>query len=334
MEDKAKSSGWARQSGEFQAAIEFADRVLAVNNCSAWAWRERAICNLELQRPEEALRDASSAVGFDRSVLSHAIRAEVLVKLNRIPEAQRDFRDGLRLCVNSPGAILGWLATCANGDEKRAVLRMVMKELARQTAIEDGAQVFFEQGLYLLSADEMDQSLRYLHSKWPSSLRLLSLLAKSLVQSARPQDAVDVLTSNQSKFEATAFYWTELGSALLAQSSPDAESVLSNARQAAFNAPGWESAWDYLRQMGDRFHVPGVCEDVARQLVAAHPANIHAMLRLADVLDPEIHWDERLKIADHVLAIAPDCAAAFKIQAANLAHREEPKSATHLRQHP
>lgn len=76
---------------DFEAALGYVNRILAINDTNALAWSNRASINSRLERWEDAERDATRAIELDDTdVSAHQVRATANLFLDRPEEAMAD----------------------------------------------------------------------------------------------------------------------------------------------------------------------------------------------------------------------------------------------------
>lgn len=211
----SETASWLIQVGELERGLEFIDQVLHADSSHGWAWRERALLFLEWNQPEQALEDASKALQCEQNVYSYQIRADVYVALGQAQEAKQDYQAGLALNVDSPHAIRRWLSICDSDEERREVVRFLMKELATQSINGDGLRTFFDEARWILDTEAMEQSLLFLRKRWPNMLQILNLLSEFLQDHRRYKEAIAAMRAEEERFGMLADYWSELGVALI-----------------------------------------------------------------------------------------------------------------------
>ncbi|MGE3409622.1 MAG: tetratricopeptide repeat protein [Pirellulales bacterium] len=97
------------------------------------------------------------------------------------------------------------------------------------------------------------------------------------------------------------------------------EEALSKVQAAVRVAPGYDWAWDKLREWSNELNRPELVLEQARELTRTRPHEPRSWLVLADMLDQPAQRDECLAAIDRVLAIDPRNVHAHEAKAKRLA---------------
>jgi tetratricopeptide (TPR) repeat protein len=231
---------WSRNAGP--AAVETAAReLLRVDSADAWGRRELAVALSNLNRGEEALREAQEAAHieprntFSFSVLGHAYRG-----LQQVPEACAQFRRAVELSVDNGNAIHSLLELARTDKERKDELAFIERELIRQVVHGDGLLVFLDLARPLIEPEKLLTSLRQAHSERPDLWHAWSALISQLGHLGQLHEARDLAVQAAEKFPHLPRVFLDLAAVHQWRNEPDQE---TQAAEHAFDMnPAWPRA--------------------------------------------------------------------------------------------
>lgn len=125
---------------EQEAALH---RLLDINPANAWAQRQLALILAKQRRFEEAhARMATARELAPNTVAWHNVLGNILFIEGRRDAARGEFRNALRLSVDSDFAVNRLLEACAGIEERRAELAFVLGEMKRQVIYGDALPAY------------------------------------------------------------------------------------------------------------------------------------------------------------------------------------------------
>jgi len=93
------------------------------------------------------------------------------------------------------------------------------------------------------------------------------------------------------------------------------DAAISRVQHALGLQPGYDWAWDALRNWGDEAGRPSLAAEMARQLTRSRAGEARSWLILANSLSPQTAADELFAALDRALALDPRCEEAYDVRA-------------------
>jgi tetratricopeptide (TPR) repeat protein len=228
---------WSRTAGP--SAVEAAAReLLNVDSADAWGRRELAVALSNLNRGEEALREASVAANIEpRNTYSFSVLGKIYRSLQRLPEASAQFRRAVELSVDNSYAVHCLVELTRTDQERREELAFIESELIRQVVRGDGLLAFLELARPLIEPEKLLKSLRQAQAERPDLWHAWSALVSQLGHLGQLQEALDLAKQAAAKFPHLPRVWLDLATVHRWRSEQDEE---IKAAESAFEMnPAW-----------------------------------------------------------------------------------------------
>jgi adenylate cyclase len=109
--------GWRTPGTDYDAkVIGQADRAIALDPDSMWAYWAKGLYLMQLNRPDEALRDAEAGLSVNSNFARlYVLRSLAKTALGRFEEARSEVQYAMRLSPRDPG-IGFWLVVLSNAE--------------------------------------------------------------------------------------------------------------------------------------------------------------------------------------------------------------------------
>jgi tetratricopeptide (TPR) repeat protein len=295
---------WLR--GEGPAAQEPAvRRVLEIDPCDAWAYRELALVLSEQGRHDEAAAAMGRASELEPSSANEAsVRGQVLERAGRREEAAEAYREAVRRSADHDFAIARLIDACDTPEGRREALAFVAAELERQVTFGDGLIAFARQARGILDADELLAALRRAWDARPDLWQSWSALVREHLRRGDRDEALDLARRAASRFPLLPRAWLDVAAVHEAREDRDGE--VEALRRALQLGPGWGAAARQLAQALERGGDFAASRAVLERAVAHGPREACNHGCLADAL---WHLDEREPAFErlrHALRLDPE----------------------------
>ena len=281
---------------ESEKAIQ---QLITIDPADAWSRRERAMLLAERGELDEAHQEwkvARSLAPLEPETLN--IEGYLCAKRGHTEEAKKAFRKALAMSVDTEYAINQLLMLCQSGEEKRACLMFIQKEMVRQVILGDCLLAFRQQAKGLLDPEEVLDMLKDAHEARPDLWQSWAALLQQLVSMFRTEEALRAGREMTERFPLVPNVWTEY--ALVHRATLDRSSEIEAYERAIELSPSWGWA---VRQLCELYEKNGDFQrsrNRLEQAVAQSPVDAFNHGCLASVLwrmNEKQHAFDRLKQA-------------------------------------
>jgi predicted Zn-dependent protease len=300
---------WVRGTGEAAAEAPLREYLAMVPD-DAWAARELALVLTELNRFDEALTFADTAMALaPRDESSLGIRAHVLLSAGRGPEALVTAREALRLSVDYVSAYATLLEASPTFAEKKAALAFILEELERQVVFGDGLLQYMRLAFGILEPDELLANLRAAHKTRPDLWHAWSALICQLYDTQRAAEALPLAREAVERFPLQPRLWLDLARVHRARRAFN-EEANALARGRALS-PGWGDLSRELSESLQRLERYDEAQRVLEEAMAASPLDAVNHCSLADLLWRRGRDPRALELLMQAIRINPDLDGAW-----------------------
>ncbi|MBS1808981.1 MAG: tetratricopeptide repeat protein [Acidobacteria bacterium] len=270
-----------------------------------WALRTLATVLLDLRRNEEALTVSETAC---RSNLFHPenqfVRGQVLVRLNRPPEATEAFRSAIKLSAEHAGSMQNLVSASMTLPEQREALRFLLQEIPHQPKADQALDRFRVLAKGILEPEELLQCLQTTLQQRPDLPLAWSAVVAQLLEMQRSDEAYALAIQATERFPLLARAWFDL--ALVLEAKSDTEHQIKALRRALIFDPGWVQATQKLAESCERIDQLAQARMLIERAITYDPLNYNHYGLLADILWKLGHKESALSAMQHALSLAPD----------------------------
>ncbi len=180
------------------------------------------------------------------------------------------------------------------------------------------------------AAIQAASKIREMNPSWEWGMRTLSEMVR---KTGDYQQAREILEQALRHAPRDGYHHGWLAEVLWQQGHQS--DALHHLTQAVEIEPGYNWAWDMLREWGEAAGRPEAAREAAQRLLRERPAEARSWMIQADMLSENHELDERLAALDKAIELAPDSWAATDIKARELAQAGRFEAALKLcRAHP
>lgn len=280
------------------------DALLALDPANAWAWREKALALIRLQRTGEALSCAEEALHLAPfSPSSHGVRADVLKAMNRLSDAREGYRNGIRLSIDADWLFGELVAACPDFSTRREAIVFIKEELLRQPSLENACLQFRTAARSILSPEELQNALELLWKRHPESWSAWSVLTNHLLERGLLPQALSLASDASACFPLTPRVWLDLANvqAELGDTAAAAEAC----GKALAISPAWGNASRHLSKIHERTLHLDLAAQVLHRAISLDPGDAYNHGWLADVLWRMRETEAAIEAAEKAIAIMP-----------------------------
>jgi tetratricopeptide (TPR) repeat protein len=294
---------WLREDGP--AAVEPAvRRLLEVHPEDAWGRRELALALGRAGRLEEALAEAEAALRIEPANPSSSfIRGRIHALAGRTAQAREDYREAIRLSVDTGYAIAELIGLAETAAERREALAFVYAELVRQVILGEGLLAYRDLARPTLTPEEILATLREGLAARPDLWQTGSAAVRQLADMGRLDESIDLARKAAERFPLTPRVWLDL--AQVCARRGDAEGEIDAIRHALRINPGWGETIRMLAQAHERRKAYAESRAVLEQAVARDPLDARHHGFLADALWMLGESEAAIARVEHAIRLDP-----------------------------
>jgi cellulose synthase operon protein C len=286
-------------------ALTAVEEMLVLDLHDAWALREKALILRRLQRLEEALACAETAVHIaPNTPSSHGVRADVLADLGRTADAHQGYRTGLILSIDADWLFERLIETCPDFVARQKAVTFLHQELMRQNSLDHACLQFRITARNIVNTGELTAMLRAYHAANPEVWAAWSALVVHLLEAGQTEQAEELARTATERFPLVPRAWTDL--ARVYSHKGDALAEIGCIEKALAINPAWALASRQLSAAHERLMQLDAAEHALRRAVAANPLESANHAFLADVLWRRRNPREAVAEIEAALNLNPD----------------------------
>lgn len=293
---------WLREQPE--EAVKILRHVVEIDPMDAWARRELAFRLAQLQQYDEAIQTAEQAFQLEpENPFSYCTRGSVHTAAGRVAEAKADFRQAIKLSVDTDYAIAELSGLSHTPAERRATFELIQQELISQVSFGDGLLAYRQQAKDTLDAAEVLQFLQTALAARPDLSLAWSAVIEQLVDLQRLEEAQQLAEQATQRFPLVPRLWLDLAQVQRVRLNTPGE--IEALQQALRINPSWGAAAQQLAEAYERAGDRQKGKDLLERACALTPLDHFNHGCLADLLWHLGEKEEALKRIQRAITLEP-----------------------------